>query len=131
MFCDKCCYSFTEWEPTDVPLTEHKKSVDCPFIRDLIVNSVKRNNSNVCEAMERNLYTFDTMLKAVQDNPSLLDKPFDEFLCAMISRHLRTESTDEHKMAQPAWYFIIPSLIRYFFKTMYIVLKKEVKLKKI
>ncbi len=81
--CDKCGLNLSEWEPTDVPLTEHKKVVDCPFIRDLFKFDV-RSNSNICRAMEQNLYTFDTMFKAVQDNPSLLNKTFDEFLCAMI-----------------------------------------------
>lgn len=79
VICKRCNTTFKEWELQDVPLTEHKKIVECPFIKELVVEEAK-HHPHVRYACDKKLSHLSAVLEQVRKKPSILNEPLDKFL---------------------------------------------------
>lgn len=83
--CLQCNTTFRDWKLSDVPLTEHKKIVNCPFVKTVRSSNLK-NHPLIRYALDNELDSFDNLCAVVKEIPHLLDLSMEDFLCTLIKR---------------------------------------------
>lgn len=82
VICRRCNKIFHSWKPTDVPLIEHMKISNCPFVIER--NKNVSASKNVKFAIDNELCEFDEITKLTAENPRILYGSLVEFLTALL-----------------------------------------------
>ena len=92
--CDSCNHTFSDWDITDVPLTEHLKIHHCQFVRAWNVEILK-TYPNVKYVLQNNLYSMEDMEELYRENPKIFAEDLASFLSAMIT--MKNKKEEEEK----------------------------------
>lgn len=83
LFCQLCNKSFALWSDSFVPITEHKKIVSCPFVREWN-RSVYAMHPFVEFAVRIGLLSMKSTLDYVESKPVVLNGTLSDFVSDLV-----------------------------------------------
>lgn len=95
--CAFCCITISEWEPSDNPMTEHRRHApNCPFVLELPVGNIPLSNART-EVSQPPTPTLDAPLQALPRMPIGRD------ICGRFREEFRPNARPERSYPEPTF----------------------------